>query len=239
MTQQPSANPSSFDQYADEYDAALAKGIAVSGEDKLYFARGRVDWTKKVLDKLGERPATIMDFGCGTGTSIPLFLDWPGVKLVIGTDVSARSLDVAIATHASARTQFHLMKNFQPGGNCDLVFCNGVFHHIPPDERRDAMHFIHSCLKPGGLFALWENNPWNPGTRWVMSRIPFDRDAKTLSPLEARRRVREAGFKVIRTDFRFYFPRMLKWLRPLEMLGVKLPLGSQYLVLGRSGSGRH
>jgi SAM-dependent methyltransferase len=232
MTQQSPANPS-FDQYADDYDAALAKGISVSGEDKMYFACGRVDWTKRVLDKLGQKPATIMDFGCGTGTSIPLFLQWPGVNLVIGTDVSAKSLDVAIAKLASPRTQFHLMKNYQPQANCDLVFCNGVFHHIPPDERRDAMHFIHGCVKPGGIFALWENNPWNPGTRWVMSRIPFDRDAITLSPLEARRRVREAGFQLLRTDFRFYFPRMLKWFRPLEMLAVKLPLGSQYLVLAQ------
>jgi len=233
MSSEPLSNPAAFDQYADDYDSALARGISVSGEDKMYFARGRVDWTKKVLEKLGEKPATIMDFGCGTGTSIPLFLKWPTVAQVIGTDVSAKSLDVAIATHASARAQFHLMKNYQPQANADLVFCNGVFHHIPLNERRDAMHYIHSCLKPGGLFALWENNPWNPGTRWVMSRIPFDRDAITLSPLEARRRVREAGFNLLRTDFRFYFPRMLKWFRPLEILGVKVPLGSQYLVLGR------
>src|SRR5256885_7193546 len=54
------------------------------------------DLTKKILDKLSEKPATIIDFGCGTGTSIPLFLNWPGVTQVIGTDVSAKSLDVAI-----------------------------------------------------------------------------------------------------------------------------------------------
>src|SRR3954468_15194441 len=74
MTQESPANPS-FDQYADEYDVALAKAISVSGEDKMYFARGRVDWTKRVLEILGEKPATIMDFGCGTGSSIPLFLE--------------------------------------------------------------------------------------------------------------------------------------------------------------------
>jgi len=233
MNSQPSANPSSFDEYAEDYDSALAKGISVSGEDKMYFARGRVDWTKKVLDQLGEKPATIMDFGCGTGASIPLFLEWPLVTQVIGTDVSAKSLDVAIAAHASARAQFHLMKDYQPQANLDLVFCNGVFHHIPKGERRDAMHYIHACLKPAGLFALWENNPWNPGTRWIMSRIPFDRDAITLSPLESRRRIREANFQLLRTDFRFYFPRILKWLRRLEILGLKFPLGSQYLVLAR------
>src|SRR5688572_26350069 len=71
MKSEPATNPPSFDTYADEYDAALTKGISVSGEDKMYFARGRVDWTKRVLDKLGEKPQTIMDFGCGTGASIP------------------------------------------------------------------------------------------------------------------------------------------------------------------------
>jgi SAM-dependent methyltransferase len=233
MTTEPSANQTAFDTYADDYDSALAKGISISGEDKMYFARGRADWTRKILDKLNQHPQTILDFGCGTGTSVPLFLNWPGVNLVIGTDVSAKSLDVAIATHASARTQFHLMKDYEPQGNLDLVFCNGVFHHIPPNERPDAMHYVHRCLKPGGLFALWENNPWNPGTRMVMKRIPFDRDAITLSPLYARRMLKRAGFQLLRTDFRFYFPRLLKWFRPLEVLGLKLPLGSQYLILGR------
>ena len=60
MSSEPLSNPAAFDQYADDYDSALARGISVSGEDKMYFARGRVDWTKKVLEKLGEKPATIM-----------------------------------------------------------------------------------------------------------------------------------------------------------------------------------
>ena len=33
-----------FDQYAAEYDAALAQGLSVSGEDKEHFARERVSW---------------------------------------------------------------------------------------------------------------------------------------------------------------------------------------------------
>jgi hypothetical protein len=31
-----------FDAYAATYDAALAQGISISGEDKNYFARGRI-----------------------------------------------------------------------------------------------------------------------------------------------------------------------------------------------------
>ena len=88
-------------------------------------------------------------------------------------------------------------------------------------------------LRPGGLFALWENNPWNPGTRYVMSRIPFDRDAVPLAPPEARRLVRACGFEVLRTDFLFLFPRALRLMRPLEARLSRLPLGAQYQVLCR------
>ena len=88
-------------------------------------------------------------------------------------------------------------------------------------------------LRPGGLFALWENNPWNPGTRWVMSRIPFDRDAITIPPPEGRRMLTAAGFAIEETAYLFIFPRALKWFRPLERRLTRLPLGAQYLTLAR------
>ena len=94
------------------------------------------------------------------------------------------------------------------------------------------MDVIRRALKPGGLFAFWENNPWNPGTRYVMSRIPFDRDAITLTPPEAWRLLQGCGFEILRTDFLFVFPRFLGWLRRLEPRMSSLPCGAQYMVLG-------
>ena len=79
--------------------------------------------------------------------------------------------------------------------------------------------------------ALWENNPWNPGTRYVMSRIPFDRDANLVWPHQARRMLREAGLRVLRSDYLFIFPRWLKRLRFLESFLSGFPLGAQYQVL--------
>ena len=114
-----------------------------------------------------------------------------------------------------------------------MVFCNGVFHHILPAERAAAVDYIFHNLRPGGIFAFWENNPWNPGTRYVMSRIPFDRDAITLSPPTARRLLCDGGFEIERTDFLFLFPRALGWLRGIEPLVCRLPLGAQYQVLAR------
>ena len=222
-----------FDSFAEDYDAALNQGLSVSGEDKNYFARGRIACLAGVLGKLGHRPAEIMDFGCGTGSATPfLFEAFPEAR-IIGTDISAKSLEVARRQHGGPRASFALMEEYQPAGLLNLVFCNGVFHHIPLGERDKCVKYIVDSLKPGGMFALFENNPWNPGTRLVMSRIPFDKDAITLSPPLARRMLRAGGLEIVRSVSLFYFPRLLKWLRPAEKLLGGLPLGAQYLVLGQ------
>jgi hypothetical protein len=67
-----------------------------------------------------------------------------------------------------------------------------------------------------------------------MSRIPFDRDAQLVWPVTARRLLRSAGFTVIRTDFRFVFPRALSWARGAEPLLTRLPAGAQYQVLAQA-----
>jgi SAM-dependent methyltransferase len=223
----------SFDQYAEGYGEALAQGLRLSGESQDYFARRRVAWLLQQLRALGEHPRCVMDFGCGTGSSVREFLAQSSAESVLGVDVSLGLLTTARAQCASDRATFALRDDAEPVDAVDLAFCNGVFHHIPPAERPDALAYIHRALRPGGLFALWENNPWNPGTRLVMSRIPFDRDAITLTPPEARAAVRAAGFDAMRTDFLFIFPRLLRRLRPLESRLSRWPLGGQYQVLCR------
>jgi SAM-dependent methyltransferase len=220
-----------FDEYAAEYDAVLARGISISGEDKNYFARGRVVWLARCLARLQKHPRTAMDFGCGTGSTTPILLNQLGLHSLLGVDASVRSLAVARRTNDDLRVRFVSLAEYRPEGLFDLVFCNGVFHHIAPSDRATALKVVYSSLRPGGLLAFWENNPWNPGTRYVMRRIPFDRNAITLSPPVARRLLREHGFKVLRTDFSFFFPRFLAWLRLLESRLVRLPLGAQYQIV--------
>jgi SAM-dependent methyltransferase len=114
-----------------------------------------------------------------------------------------------------------------------MVYCNGVFHHIAVAERASSLDYIRRCLRPGGLFALWENNPWNLGTRYVMSRCSFDRDAIMISPPEAARLLRAQGFQVISIHYLFFFPRFLKRFRFLEPHFSRIPLGAQYQILCR------
>lgn len=222
-----------FDEFADNYDEALEKGLQVTGEDKDYFAQGRVSWLAKRLRTLSFSPRHVLDFGCGTGSATPFLLQLADAIKVTGVEVSAKSLTVARRLHASNRAEFHLRDDFQPHENVDLAFCNGVFHHIPPAERRDAFEFIYRSIRPGGLFAMWENNPWNPATRYIMSRIPFDRDAIPLSVRESSRLFIEVGFEIMHKDFLFIFPHSLRWLRKLEPPLSFLPLGGQYEIIGK------
>lgn len=222
-----------FDQYAGDYDRALAEGLSATGEDKDYFARGRIAWLAGRLRRLRESPEAVLDFGCGTGSATPHLLARLGVGRVIGVDTSPKSLEVAEQTWGSEKTQFVPLAQYQPGGRLDLAFSNGVFHHIPVAERTAAVNLVYRSLRSGGLFALWENNPWNPGTRYVMSRCPFDKGAITLTAPETRRLLRAGGFEIICTDFLFIFTKMLSWLRGIEPLISGLPVGGQYQVLCR------
>lgn len=222
-----------FDAYAQTYDQALAEGLAVSGEDKQFFAAERVKWLARCLAQLQFRPKNVLDFGCGTGSAAPFLLAVPGVESVTGLDVSAEGLRVAERLCGSDRVRFQLTSQFEARGQMDLAYCNGVFHHIAPSERDQAVQLVRNALRPDGLFAFWENNPWNPGTRYVMSRIPFDREAITLSPFEAKRLLRQNGFQVVRTDFLFLFPHALRFFRFVEPMVSRLPCGAQYQILAR------
>ena len=236
MTSQ-SFRKTDFDEYAGDYDAALTHGLSVSGEDKNYFAEGRIGWLAKCLRESKVHPRSVMDFGCGTGSAVPHLFNLLGVQSIVGIDASAKSLEVAKRSFASEHTQFVLLGQCYPNEQVDLVFCNGVFHHLPLDERSSTVDYVYRTLRPGGMFALWENNPWNPGARYVMSRIPFDRDAIMITPRETRRLLEAGHFEILRTDFLFIFPRLLKLLRVVEPLVSRLPLGAQYQVLARKPYG--
>ena len=220
-----------FDRFAGSYEKDLAKSLSVTGEGREYYAQGRIDWTSACLDRLRYTARRILDYGCGDGANVPLLDAKFQPESVLGVDVSKASIEVARRTYSNDPLCFRCLDEWTPDGSMDLVFTNGVFHHIPPAERGGCLATIRRSLRSGGLFAFWENNPWNPGTQYVMSQCAFDENAVKISPREAVRALAQAGFRVLRRDSMFYFPRQLSFLRPLERRLSALPLGGQYLVL--------
>ena len=223
-----------FDAVAEEYDQALNQGLKLTGSGKDFFAEGRIAWVERRLRAENAVPLSVMDFGCGTGSLLPwLRKTYPAVKY-LGYDPSRASIEVARARYSNlGDAEFVHEASALRGRRFDLAFTNGVFHHIEPGRRAEAMALIHAALAPGGHFAFWENNRWNPMVHLIMSRVSFDRDAQLLFPHQARGLLRGASFEVISTDYLFVFPAALKPLRRLEPALAKLPLGGQYLVLAK------
>jgi SAM-dependent methyltransferase len=231
QAQAPAGTEVLFD-LSSEYESMLNQGIRLSGEGMLFFLEGRLNVLGPRLRARGPI-SRILDFGCGLGYATQRLLEMFPEARVTGADTSENALEAARAQHGGPGIHYVTVAELEGDpGPYDLCYVSGVFHHIPPSERPAALALIRRLLRPGGTLALFENNPWNPGARMVMARIPFDRGAIMLSPLESAALLKQGGFEVLRTDSLFFFPRLLKGLRFFEPFLGWTRLGAQYVVLG-------
>src|SRR4051794_27590417 len=95
-----------FDGVAEDYDAALQKGLSVTGEDKHYFARGRIQFLKSLLPREALPIGSILDFGCGTGSATPYLVEAFSPWQILGVDVSPKSIEVANREYRSGVASF-------------------------------------------------------------------------------------------------------------------------------------
>lgn len=225
---------STFKEVGAGYVDQLSKGLSLTGEPATYFASRRVERLLRMTSAAGMLVKVILDFGCGSGVGFAsLRAAFPRARIVGFEPEPALR---AVAEDAATASRVELLDDdTMPAMNdVDVAYCNGVFHHIPVPARAGAMRSLSGALRRGGLACIWENSPFNPGTRWVMSRIPFDRDAVLLAPKELRALQEGSGLTHVATEFHFVFPRALAFLRPFENIAQSLPLGGQYVCIARA-----
>jgi len=219
-------NKPEFDQYARQYDQVLGESIPESLNEDGYFAEYKV---ALMAARLGNRkPARILDFGCGAGRSLP-YLDkyFPDTEL-FGYDLSSASLEIA-ATRTPRAMLFADWSNISTM-HFDVVVAANVFHHIPVEQRLEALIQCRQVLAEGGQMFLFEHNPLNPATRWIFERCPFDVDAEMLKLKTTLELTHKAGFLSEQHGYTLFFPRPLAFLRKIEPWLKHLPLGAQYYV---------
>src|SRR5205807_2879192 len=113
-----------------------------------------------------------------------------------------------------------------------IVVISNVMHHVPKTQRQQLIEQIGNRIGRSGMVVIFEHNPVNPLTRWVVNHCPFDKDVDLLMPKEVIGYLVKAHLSIWRRDYLVFFPRILSFLRGLEPLLSGLPLGAQYALIG-------
>ena len=96
-------------------------------------------------------PGTVVDLGCGDGSTTALLADrWPAAR-VTGIDSSAEML---AAAPRRPRLEFRLgdVRDWQPQEPVDVLVCNAVLHWVADHDRLLARWARQ--LAPGGVLAV-------------------------------------------------------------------------------------
>lgn len=214
-----------FDQFADGYSETLDSCVGWSGGGARSFATHKA----QVLCGMAS-PDRILDYGCGVGLLAQELARVFPTTQIDGFDISTDSIS---RVPDGLKERGHFTDDFDDlGGDYDLVVVSNVLHHVPPIERVDFVKAGAELLQPNGIFAIFEHNPLNPMTRWVVSTCAFDEDAILLWPKESRSLLETADLNLERSDAVLFFPPSLSKLWRLESYLSWLPLGAQYLVIG-------
>lgn len=219
-----------FDKFAEEYRSMHAANIRLSGESPDFFAeykiRDTATWCRR-----SDRPVNaIVDFGCGTGNSVPHFRrHFPQASLT-GADPSAKSLEIADARFPG-QAKYVPFDGDQlpfPDNSFDMAFSACVFHHIPHGEHVGWLTELRRVVRPGGVLAIFEHNPFNPLTVRAVNDCPFDENAHLIKAAHLQASIVQAGWERTEIAYKVFFPGPLARLRAIEPYLEWLPLGAQY-----------
>lgn len=216
-----------FDKYAETYNQVLKDTIPEVLNEDAYFAEYKVALMAKKM--AGRKPKHILDFGCGAGRGLAFLQSYFPQSHIWGYDVSLESLKTA----AERTPNVTLISDWSDakGVRFDAIIASNVFHHIPFQQRLHSLQRCYEILGKEGCMFLFEHNPYNPVTRWVFERCPFDVGAKMLSMSSAINLAKEASFSSKRCGYTLFFPRQVRFLRGIESWMRWLPLGAQYYVM--------
>jgi SAM-dependent methyltransferase len=224
-----------FDRHARDYAGLMERSVRTSGYPASFFAERKVLEMRDTLQAAGalDRPFTVLNFGCGIGSSEPyLAREFPQAD-IRSIDVSEESLAVARENcRDMPKVSFSAFdgRTIPFPGPVDVILVAGVLHHIAPAERPAILQELRRVLADDGLIFIFEHNPANPLTRRAVRDCPFDDDAVLLSPRTMRALFDSAGLSST-VRYIHFFPRALKGLLGLERYLRWLPLGAQYYCI--------
>ena len=214
-----------------DYVREVNESIAFSGADQSFFTEGKALRLLDVLARRGLTPAKtrLMDIGCGVGLNHPFLVD--RLERIDGYDIAEDAL--ALGARNNPRVHYAAYDgNHLPcaDGVYDAGVTICVMHHVPPARWSAFLQEALRALRPGGVFMVFEHNPYNPLTRLAVARCKFDFDAVLLRPGKLQALMQSAGFTNVSREFLFFTP--FRALRTAESALRAIPMGAQYVAIG-------
>lgn len=216
-----------FDEFSQDYKSLLDRSVVCSGESSEYFAEYKALYLARQVGH--DFRGKVLDYGCGVGLLSSFLKKHLPNATFHGYDPSSES--VRVANQELGPSGFFASDIEQLQRDYQLVVISNVMHHVPPPDRQDTIAKVTQRMAVSGKLVIFEHNPMNPLTQYVVKHCPFDGDAVLLMPGEARKYVKRAGLCVLRLDYVVFFPRILGPLRRFEPLLAWFPLGAQYALV--------
>lgn len=220
-----------FDGLAASYEEMINQAVAFAGREHAFY----IDAKREHILRLGQQhfadleSLNVLDLGCGIGAYHPGLVGM--FRELHGVDVSARSVKLAAARHLSVRYSTYDGSRLPYGdGQFSIVFTICVMHHVPPPQWESFVAEAYRVTAFGGLMLVFEHNPYNPLTQYIVKTCDMDKDAVLLRPAKLRRMFSAAGFTDVFTRTIISVPPAGRFLTRLDSLLGNLPLGAQYYL---------
>lgn len=128
--------------------------------DFLYRLLGIGSYHRELVEQSGIRPGQrVLEIGCGTGNLTILAKRLHPDAEVLGLDPDPNALARAGRKAGRARLSIRLDHGFAqelpyPDASFDRVLSAFMFHHLGPEEKKEALREVRRVLKPGGSLHL-------------------------------------------------------------------------------------
>lgn len=223
-----------FNNFQNNYEKELERAIAFSGQDVNFFTQVKANLLIKLASKyLGEiSEKKIIDIGCGIGLTNKILA--PHFKNLFAVDIAKDLIEKAKSQNPTIQ-YFHYDGHVLPfpDGKFDLAFTICVMHCLPVHEWTHYIKEISRTVKKGGFLVVFEHNPLNPLTRYVVNRCSLSVGANLVLPSKLKKTFLDCELTPIEKKYFLIFPWEFKWLKNFEKLVSFIPFGAQYFMVGK------
>ncbi len=218
-----------FDEFAKDFRQLHNENLKFTGFDTFYFVKKKVDYLAQYEKN---EPSHLLDLGCGDGYTAHFVHEQFPLWQINGIEVSGESI-IECKQKNIPQASFQVYDGTTipfDDNSFDVVFISCIFHHVPANEHEALLKEVQRVLKKGGRLYLFEHNPFNIGTRYLVKTCVFDANAKLLPASYFSNIFKKQQWIIDKRTYITFFPGW-KWIKSflsLEKYFSNIPLGGQY-----------